>query len=309
MAGGAAMMMGEAMGDMMGEAVGGMADGMGEEMGGESIDAEQIKAEIKGGIQEGFAEGSTEVEMEMSGPESFYDEVQCRRIAKAFGDSVRLIAGKEIAHDDGRKGFEALYAFDDINAVVVGQEISDLVMEVSSGESADEEIATMSEAYRFVFKKGRTATLSIKPPPTEEEMEQEWLADASAEDVAEYKKMMAEEAAIEEEDGDTDSMDVSMNAQMEEQMLAAFKSRKDSILLSVEGTVKDCNATHRSKKRPNALVLVHMDYDKILSDPKGKELLMNDADYKVDFIKAAQAANVPGLVVEDPTKTVVVTFK
>ena len=49
--------------------------------------------------------------------------------------------------------------------------------------------------------------------------------------------------------------------------------------------------------------------EQMLAAFKGKKLFKEAAETRHDFFKAAKKAKVPGCIAEDPSKTVVVTFK
>jgi hypothetical protein len=315
MAGGAASTMGNMMAETMGEAMGEMVAGMSAAVGADPENTASTKAEIRAEIAQGLQEGMKEAEMTMTAAPTrkFYDEAMARRLAGAFGPGVRFARGKEITHADGRKGFQADYVFADVDGVLVGQGLGDLIVELSMPEQGElPPVEPMIEGYRLSMMKGKKATLTVRPPPTLEEQEKIYLAQLTPQERKEYDSEMAEVAemdAMEEEGDDHGEMPPEMAAQMEQQMLGAFKGRKDKITIAVDGEVTACNASYRSSRKPNTIVLLSIDYDKLLKNPKAKDIMMGDEDDPLDTTRKLRALKVPGVTMEDPDKTVTIAFQ
>jgi hypothetical protein len=93
---------------------------------------------------------------------------------------------------------------------------------------------------------------------------------------------------------------------MAQMMIPMLKGACMSFLVHVNGKVVDTNAKHRSGKHPNVLVLMHCPVDKILEHADASKLLM--AQDPAGKQKLASMA-IPGVRMEDPGKTVVVSFE
>jgi len=274
MAGAAAEAMAGAMAEAMGDAMGEMAEGMSEAMGAE-FEGEDLGADVKMEIEKGMAEAGSEMAMESK---SLYDEAMVKALAQAFGPGVRFVSGQESTNKKGWQGFVAQYAFDDVSQVVLSPEIAEVLMGAQQGAA---EFAQM-EGYSFELAGGEINQLVISQPEAADEID---------EDVAE------------EMTGEAQSMDMGGEA-MEQQMLAAMKGKRDTIVIAVEGNITETDAPYRSRRNPGAVILYHFDFDKVMSDAEGKELIESGAS---PFEMAD--AGLPGVRVLEEGKSAFVKFK
>jgi len=293
-----------AMGDAMGEVMA----GMGTAMGADADTAQAIKAEIAEGLAN--AEAST-VTMTTE-TESFYDEAQAKALAPAFGSDVRFIGGKEMIRDDVWKGFQVTYAFDDISKIVVGQDIASIVMDLSMAEGNVEMAEPMVEGYVFTFNRDDgegELSMRLRSP---QEVKAIWKASISPEEAAECKRMEAEFAALEAEE-EAEPPTAEERREYEAELVEESKGRKDSILVAVKGAVSSCNGTYWSKKRPQVVPLVHLNYDSILANPVALKAIaeadMIESAEPVDIGVLGRTHGIKGCILEETAKTVVIRYR
>jgi hypothetical protein len=297
-----------AMGDAMGEAMAGLGTAMGADAG--------TTLAIKAEIAEGLANAEASTVTMTTETESFYDEAQAKALAPAFGSDVRFIGGKEMIRDDVWKGFQVTYAFDDISKVVVGQDIASLVMDLSMAEDNVEMAEPMVEGYIFTFNRHDgegELSMRLRSP---QEVKAIWMESISPEKAAEYKRMDAEFAAQEAEEEAEEEAEPPTAEELREyeaELVEESKGRKDSILVAVKGAVSSCNGTYWSKRRPQVVPLVHLNYDSILANPVALKAIaeadMIESAEPVDIGVLGRTHGIKGCILEKTTKTVVIRYR
>ena len=207
-------------------------------------------------------------------------------LAGQFGDAAKLVSSRDTENKKGWKGFEAVYAFDDVNQL----NLADIQSMEGSGPSMGE----VGTPYRFAFTGGDVATLKIVPATAAMEPEE---AEAALDQAAEG--LGAEGLGAEME---------GMQA-MGEAGLAMMKPMMEgmrvSFLVMVDGEVVETNSRFQSSKRPNVITLMDISMDKVFDHPEASKLMMQGEN---DVAKLAEL-NVPGVRLEDPTQEITVSFK
>ncbi len=197
-----------------------------------------------------------------------------------FGPQAKLESTREMTNKQGWKGVEAMYAFDNVNELQLQN------VEPVQAEGPTMQMDEMGSAYTFEFTPGDVATLKMVPITSE-----------SSDETA------AMDPAVTEAMGGMNGMMEGMGMQM---MAPMMKGMRMSFLVFLNGEVVETNAKFQSKKHPNVITLMDLQFDKILADPNGGELMKASAN--MDSAKLA-AMDVDGLRVEAPDKVIEVKFK
>ncbi len=196
-----------------------------------------------------------------------------------YGPGVTLDSFHETTNARGWKGFEAMYAFSDINQIRLGGgDIS---------ETNDDALQ-----YSFQFTPGETATLRIIPARPD-----------TAAQVREREPMDEDDFHMTET---PDMDDQEMLNGMEGLFGDLFQGMRVRMRVQVDGTVVESNADYPAPGRDNLITLMDVEFDRFLNDPEAMQLLMSedpDAMYKL------KEKGVPGIQVEDPDKTIVIRFR
>jgi hypothetical protein len=196
-----------------------------------------------------------------------------------MGEGVSYVSGKKISTDTF-EGYEAVFAFTDINKVKLNQNPSDNVpSEPSQGGSDKPE-----EYVTFRFKKGKPATLSVKMPEQEPDDK--------------------DDAAKPDEMGETSAEEQQQAAMMLAQMKNMFEGMKIAMVIEVEGSVVETNATHVDGSR---ITMMELDFGKLLEMP---EKLLQFSQLQPESVEDAKAfmKDIPGFKV-DMNKELTVKFQ
>ena len=199
------------------------------------------------------------------GPAELCNEEELAEQAASMGEGVHL-ASAEAINDGDALGCRAIFAFDDINTLNVSFNPEDqMPAGMTAGEpDADpsDEGAETDDFISFRFNPGRTATLTVT-------MDQDPGHD---------------EAGAEEESpfaaADADSTARLQQMQMMREM---FKGAYLAILLDVEGTIKETDASFHDGNR---ITLMEMDFDKLLENEESLEKLAAADPQNTDEMKA-----------------------
>jgi len=154
-----------------------------------------------------------------SEPEDIYDEAELRSEAANYGEGVSFKNGKSL-NENGMSGYLAVYAFKDINKLKLNENFAGKAIDMEGfGPMTNDE---KNDHITFQFKKGGTSQLKIIYPVSKESEDKEIEGD-----------MEWDEEADEE-------MDEEMLTMMQEM----YRGMKFSIFVTVEGKIKDTNATY-----------------------------------------------------------------
>ncbi len=211
-------------------------------------------------------------------PADLFEE-QIRSKIQEYGPGVTLEESREVTNDQGWKGFEAIYAFPDINRIQIG-----------GTEMADADDDTIR--YTFEFTADDTATLRIIP------VRAETTAPAGEMDATDVEELHA---------GDMETMDdADMFGGMDAMFGNMFQGMRVRMLVRVDGEVVESNAEYPVAGRDNLFTLMDVEFDRFLDDPDALQLLMAedpDALYKL------KDKDIPGIRVEDPDQTITIRFR
>lgn len=201
-----------------------------------------------------------------------------------FGEDVRVVMAREEQNDKGWKGYLARFEFDDVTQI-----------RMSSTSGPDDSDSTTE--YRFEFEPGPLATLRLVPSVVADPGDDEGTL-AFGDD-----EMDMDAGAFGDDAG---QMFEGMEAAMAGMIGNMFKGMQMNLLVEVDGEIVETDARHRSAARPNRIALASIDMDRIMAHPEALQVLMkNDpsALYKL------QEEEVPGLIMEDPSRTVTIQFR
>ena len=155
-----------------------------------------------------------------------------------MGEGVQFISVRPVVTKT-HEGYEALYAFKDINLLQVsGKPDSGVAADSSSGEQAPKK---KKEYVRFIFKQGSPSRLSIV-------MDQEKEAGLSNSPAAAKPQQNPEQ--------------LKMATSIMKQFL---KGMRVFMAVDINGSIVSSNATYRKEKR---ITLMDVDFDKLLANPK-----------------------------------------
>ncbi|MDX9758657.1 MAG: hypothetical protein RBU27_05810 [Bacteroidota bacterium] len=239
------------------------------------------------GMKEGLEEAGMEVEESdaaassddaLSGSllEMFNDE-EIRAHAEKMGVGVRYVS-HEMIDTDEHAGYQAVYAFDDINAVSVSQDPGANLPEFPGNEGEGD---TQDDLVAFSFTPGSPARLVIRPPQDDED-------DAAQDEAEPESDMTAEEES----------------AEGMEQMKEFFRDMRLRVEIAVDGSIQKTNASFVDG---STVTLMDIDFNALLDNP---ELFkqMQHADQMGPSAVMDMMKKIPGLKVETE-KEITVTFR
>lgn len=199
------------------------------------------------------------------------DDDRLRANAASFGESVRFVSARDIVTDFGR-GYEARYAFDDINLLQLGQDIEESMP--GGTTEGDTSGGGASKFTTFTLHHTSPAQLVIHWPVNEGE-----AGSPTGESDSEY----AETAATPEQE------QMAM-----EMMRMAFKDMRFAVHVEVMGDIVETNAMHRSGSR---VTLMDIDFGALVSDESVLQAMAGNKPASVADMKQLMTL-VPGLKIE-----------
>jgi len=209
-------------------------------------------------------------------PFTLLDEAWLRDQAGRYGEEVRLVAAMPLETDFG-KGYEARYAFPDVNDLRVDTDPGTRVPGDDAGAAVEQEKAP--ELATFTLEPGSPARLVIRWPVDRPE------ADDGAASGAESGEEPAGEPAPEE-------------LAMLKEMLGGLRM---SIAVEVEGEIVETNATHREGSR---VTLLDIAFAELLSNEAALRKMATQEPETLAELKAF-TKELPGLKLEvEPEVTV-----
>ncbi len=158
---------------------------------------------------------------------SYHNVEKLKADAAKMGTNVKYVSSKALKKD-GKVGYEAVYAFDDVSKLSLETNPAGSMMStpgMSSSESSDN--------FQFIFKKGKTSELTIKFP----------------EDEAEGEAMEIEEAEV--------------DPKMMEMMKTMYAGMKIAVKIKFDGKIEKTNATY---KDGSTITIMEMDFDKMMTN-------------------------------------------
>lgn len=225
--------------------------------------------EIVGMMQEMAPEGQ---------PAELYNEQELRNAAPGYGEGVTYVSAKDVETEFG-KGYEASYAFADINKIRVGQDPGDKMPGDGPVEGEDD----AGDFTTFTMQPGSPAELVIHWPVDE----------AKSKSVETTETASTDEAPVEQS---AEEQEAAM-----EMMQMAFKDMRMSMHVEVAGSVVDSNATHLNGSR---VTLVDIAFAEFLNSEEAMTKMASNSEQSVADMKEMMAL-IPGLKMEiEPEVTV-----
>ena len=206
-------------------------------------------------------------------PVERYNEQELRDAAPGYGEGVTYVSAENVETEFG-KGYEASYAFTDINRIRVGQNPGDKMP--GGGEKESE--AEAGDFTTFTMQPGYPAQLVIHWPVDQNEAETGGNTD----------ELSVEETATEEE-----QLPEQQEAAME-MMKMAFKDMRMSMHVEVAGQVVESNATHLNGSR---VTLVEIAFADFLENAEAMTAMAADDNQTVADMKEMMRL-IPGLKME-----------
>lgn len=196
-----------------------------------------------------------------------------------YGDGVTLKSKSDETNDAGWKGFRAVFAFADINELKLAMQ-NEGPGTPGATPGADEE----AQAFDFSFTPGSPAVLKMK-----------------------MGEMPDEEAEAAPEAPSMEGME-DMSAQMMQAMAPMMKGMRVRMLLRVNGTVSESNASFPAEGKPNLFTLMDVSMDAVLDDPEAMQKLMS-AGEDLKSPDALARLDLPGVKVEKPGRDIMIRFR
>ncbi len=204
-------------------------------------------------------------------PFKIRDDAKLRRNAANFGPGVRFLSATDLVTEFGR-GYEARYAFDDINTLRVGQNVDDSM----PGESAagDDPKEGETNYTTFGFRRGNPAHLVVR-----------WAVNEKGSDPD------PEESADEASESTATPEQEQMAMEM---MKMAFKDMRIAMHVEIVGEIVETNAMHVEGAR---VTMMDINFGEMLAN---EEALQSMADRKPETVADMKELMklVPGLKME-----------
>ncbi len=211
-------------------------------------------------------------------PFNIRDDDKLRTDAANFGESVRFVSATDLVTDFGR-GYEARYAFDDINTLRIGQDVEDSM----PGESAATDDADGEEPKytTFTLRHTNPVGLVIHWPVDEAESESKDL-DSAAESSETPSTPEQEQMAM-------------------EMMKMAFQDMRIAMHVEIMGDIVGTNATHVEGTR---VTLMDIDFGKLLANEAALQAMAGKKPDSVADMKDLMKL-IPGLKFEIEPKVAI----
>jgi hypothetical protein len=212
-------------------------------------------------------------------PLDIYDPAKLKAKAAEMGSGVTYTSGKKVTTDKFM-GYRAVYAFTDINKLLLNQNRSkDLT---AAPATIDDGSSKKREPVMFRFSKGSPATLTIRQP----------------EDTSTGKTSKEEKHEVQAvEDKNRTGADA-------EQFREMVEGLKFSLTVEVRGNIVQTNATYHEGSR---ITVMELDFDKLLGNPEQIARLNRLQPKSFEDVREL-ARNIPGMKV-DLNKELTVTFE
>lgn len=250
----------------------------------------KVKADGSGTIEQTVLMGSGLVDMmkgmgdamgddsdgSKTGGSPLIDKEKLAAAAKKMGEGVSFVGVVEHKTDTG-EGYIATYAFTDINNIKLDQNPGS---NAPTGGEDDEK----TEPLIFVFKKGKTSTLTIKSYTGNKSKKDEKSATESTDNAA-------------AEDEAADEMAMAMMKQM-------FSDMRVAMVVEIEGDIIETNATYR---KDNRITIMDMDFGELLADEEAFKKFTKSKDQSIENAKKYMK-DIPGIKM-DMNDELVIKFK
>ncbi|MCP4044015.1 MAG: hypothetical protein GY731_19000, partial [Gammaproteobacteria bacterium] len=175
-----------------------------------------------------------------SGPGQLYSEADLRQRAGKMGEGVRLLSVDEL-RDGKRKGYHAIFAFDDITKVTVNQNPAEKIPSQPGMNITPR--TDKKEFVTFGFTPGPTSELTIRT-----------TMDSPVSDQGKGSQQQSKP------EGSTQNLS---NPMAQEMMKQFFQDMRIALAVEVEGSILETNATYREGSR---ITLMELDFGKLLGD-------------------------------------------
>ncbi len=176
-----------------------------------------------------------------SGPGQLYSEADLRQRAGKMGEGVRLLSVDEL-RDGKRKGYHAIFAFDDITKVTVNQNPAEKIPSQPGMNITPR--TDKKEFVTFGFTPGPTSELTIRTTMDSPVSDQEGKGSQQQS----------------KPEGSTQNLS---NPMAQEMMKQFFQDMRIALAVEVEGSILETNATYREGSR---ITLMELDFGKLLGD-------------------------------------------
>jgi len=248
--------------------------------------------------------------------------------AEAFGPNVRLVRSEARQNKKGWSGFQATYAFDDVNDIVIsiGGDQEDGEQGMSAGGAGDGGLESGNAAgeaeekddkdrFHFEFEGGEVCTLRIipekkpvpapppktegAPPATPEEDEMASLLDS----------MGTTEAgdASSPGAGAGNEMAAAMMEGMGGMMGGMLQGMRMMFVVTVDGKIMLTNSSFPAGEKKNAITVMDVPVDKMMNNPRAMQILTSQE--MENKTAALEQLDIAGVKLEEPNKVIEVKFR
>ncbi len=243
----------------------------------------QVNADGSGVLIERLVMGNDIAEM-MAGmqpegePFSVRDDEKLRGNAASFGDSVRFVSATDVVTDFGR-GYEARYAFDDINTLRIGQDVEDSMPgDLAASDDSEGEEPTFTT---FTLRRTNPVGLVIHWPVGKDEPGSR-PGDFATESPESTSTPEQEQMAM-------------------EMMKMAFKDMRVAMHVDIMGNIVGTNATHVQGTR---ITLMDIDFGAFLANEAALQAMAGKKPGSVAEMKELMRL-IPGLKLEIEPKVAI----
>lgn len=212
-------------------------------------------------------------------PFDIFNPAELKAKAVAMGNGVSYVSGEKVVNDKFQ-GFRAVYAFTDINKLLLDQNQAEGL--TGAAATVSDGIGKKREPVMFRFSKGSPATLTIRQP-----------GDTSAGNL------------LKEEKHETLTAEGNNQPGAEaEQLMKMMEGLRFLLTVEVQGNIVQTNATYREGSR---ITVMELDFDKLLGNPEQIARLSRLQPKSIEDAREL-AKSIPGMKV-DSNKELTVTFQ
>lgn len=216
-----------------------------------------------------------------------FDEAILKEKAEVMGKGVTYISGKKLTTEEA-EGYQATYAFTDINNLKISQSPVGKAPDASAG--ATPQIRFQEGFITFQFTKGPPAILTIKQP--------------SSEPTDKPKTSVEEPPAADKPESQKDEFDELLTSMLQEIFKELLKGINIKMAVEVEGNIIETNAAYREDSR---VTLMDIDFNQLLENQEKFKQFYESQHTSIEEIKKLMK-DLPGIKV-DLNEEVKIKFK
>lgn len=206
-------------------------------------------------------------------------QVMLQHLQGEFGTEVTLASSKITKNKRGWQGFEAVYAFPDINKIRLED-----IDPTGRGSTANHQSgASLGGRYTFEFTPGNEAELRLIPIPDS----------------------VSGSPYGDDPDGPQDWNSL-LGTDLTDDLFTRVEGLRITLYLILAGEIIESNAEFPSRKHPNVITLLDLPFDHILANTEAQETIKATGP---NIRQVLDAVDVKGVRIEDAGKEISIRFK